>query len=345
MEYTVNIAAFLRKNFFRILLLCVIGGTSISLIYETGSFFQMRIRGYIIASLIEAMIISLTVYRPESFLKWITKYGVIAGLILIIIGGASNHAVAPILERDNIASADKLKLKEINEAIRSAEKALDSVPEGNPRNKLYRSQQIGELIDQKKEFIQGIAVDKFLETQSIYEIWITVGLRVLMQIGNLVLIGWFLSLINQKSANPDESHVTGDDSGKIIRLNQSNPDKSHVSGESDTMIMGFVPQNPGATRVSGVVRTDSALTRFIRGLFPLKADGTTIGRRKIADCLGMSNAETDLCFNWLKAQGLIKVKGTKTFPLASQEEMLRCAKQRFGVSGVSGSKGDERCEK
>jgi hypothetical protein len=386
MEYVVSnsfagIGDFLKRNFFRILLFSVIGGTSLTLISETGGFFNMGAKGYVIAFLIEAMIISLSVYRPGNLMMWIVKYTIIAGLILIIIGGASNHAVKPVLERDNIASADKIKLAEINSNLDAAKLALESVPDGNPKNKLWRSQQLAALIEQKKEFLSTVKPDTKLESASHEEVWIIVGLRILMQVGNLILISWFMSMFdrdriantvllsllllsteNKKRAESTASRVSTfprkvidyevkraestalrvsnfqgkpEDSGVRAVGFSAHNQTSHVPGGSN-IIMGFVTANPDNARVSrddGVDRTDSVLTRFIHGMFPLKADGTTIGRRKIADNLGMTNAETDLCFSWLKARGLIKVKGTKTFPIASKAEMLRYA-QRTGVSGT-----------
>ena len=67
----------------------------------------------------------------------------------------------------------------------------------------------------------------------------------------------------------------------------------------------------------------SVLTDYIRALFAAGyPDGSLMGRRKVQDRISLTSTQADKIHVWLKKQGLIRVKGQKTFPCFEQTEML-----------------------
>ena len=232
---------------------------SLVLISEMAGFLNTRLdipywKAIIYACLIELVsivFIELLTFIPKAkknqgllyFFRKLLGF-MLLGIFIFVVGTTSLNSVSPVLEKDNIASADKLKLGELQKSVdahagnvAAAESAVAAV-KGQPQNSAMRANDLSrasaeymDAIARKEAFLQNLRPDAKLESTSAFTIALMVFLRVLLQSANWLLALVFGKIVKNKFFNP-------------------NPAKPHgyTPGEkSDGRVLAF----PGVDSVSG----------------------------------------------------------------------------------------------
>ncbi|MCP4113232.1 MAG: hypothetical protein GY749_48175 [Desulfobacteraceae bacterium] len=153
------------------------------------------------------------------------------------------------------------------------------------------------------------------------------------------------ALIMQLAANQQQQPVTNHanpSQGMVDNqvANHANPNNSLQDKGFNGMVDNHAnpSQGPVDNQVTNHANSDinqATLWNYINALYPKppKPDKSLNGKNRVVSTLGITNWEADNIHNFLKANNLVRVIGTKTFPCMEKHELLAMIGLETGNTG------------
>lgn len=206
-----DIFGFMRRHIWVLLLGLIVACLTAKLTYDAGHFFG----SWWAAILIEVAALAMVVLRAPNGFVWTLKWIMLIGAFALVVFGASQHAAEPHLMADNINPTDKAKLAAMDADIAAMERSIEAL-KGQPRNTAMRTQQLGELVEQRRAFVESLKPDKDLQAINMAAVWAAVSFRIVLQLANWLLMHRLAEYIHSRKAGGD--HTGGDGPGRLIAL-------------------------------------------------------------------------------------------------------------------------------
>jgi hypothetical protein len=210
-----DIFGFMQRHVWVLLLGLIVACLTAKLTYDAGFFFG----SWWSAILIEVAALAMVIWRPGNGFAWILKWAVLLGAFVLVVFGASQHAAEPHLNADNISPTDKAKLAAMNADIAAMQQSIEAL-KGQPRNTAMRTQQLGELVDQRRAFVESLQPDKDLQALNMAAVWAAVSFRIVLQLANWLLMHRLAEYIHSRKT--ENAGPGGDGPGRLIALPEDN---------------------------------------------------------------------------------------------------------------------------
>lgn len=227
------------------ILSAIIAAVMMILITETADFLVKNgigtIKAYAIAAIFELTAIFLIEYLSlsEPYKKWsqfvlkVICIIILTAIFIGIIAATGIKAASPSLSRSRFRSEDTQKLNALNDSVKSAEQALESV-KGQPKNSAQASRTLQAAIESKSKFLASMKPDMILVSVNNTGAVIMIGIRILLQSLSWILSGILGSMVRANLELTKEPEAKPERSAVPVRT-FVNPSKSEYKIESPTL--------------------------------------------------------------------------------------------------------------